>query len=220
MAKIALSKPVFICFYGYPGSGKSYVARNLEEELESARVSADRIRHELFRQPRYDAQENAIVAHLMHYMSEEFLRAGVSVVYDTNAMRIGQRRKLRELARKHHASYLLIWLQTDAENAFIRTQRRDKRTQDDKYSEDQTKASFEHQMAMMQNPQPDEDYLVISGKHNFITQKNAILNRLYQLGLVGAGSVQSHVAKPELVNLVPNPQAGRVDHSRRNINIQ
>jgi len=39
------------------------------------------------------------------------------------------------------------------------------------------------------------------------------------LGMVNAGSVQSHVAKPGLVNLVPNLQAGRVDHSRRNISI-
>ncbi|MBI4033551.1 ATP-binding protein [Candidatus Saccharibacteria bacterium] len=219
MSKIALSKPTLICFYGYPGSGKSYVARNMEDELEIARVSADRIRHELFRQPRYDAQENAIVNHLLNYMTEEFLRAGVSVAYDANAMRVGQRRSLRELARKHHANYLLVWLQTDAENAFGRTQIRDKRTQDDKYSEEQTKTSFDQQISLMQNPLADEDYLVISGKHTFITQKNSILNRLYQLGLVDAGSVQSRVTKPELINLVPNPQAGRVDYSRRNISI-
>lgn len=219
MAKIILSKPILICFYGYPGSGKSYVARNLEDVLEIARVSADRIRHELFRRPRHDSQENAVVSHLMNYMTEEFLRAGVSVVYDTNALRIGQRRRLRELARKHHASYLLVWLQTDAENAFERTQRRDKRTQDDKFSEALTKTSFDQQITLMQNPQPDEDYLVISGKHAFVTQKNAILNRLYQLGLVSAGSVQAHVTKPELVNLIPSHHGGRVDHSRRNINV-
>lgn len=219
MTKVSLSKPALICFYGYPGSGKSYVARNLEDKLEISRVSADRIRHELFRRPRYDTQENAIVAHLMNYMTEEFLRTGVSVAYDINASRIGQRRKLRELARRHHAKYLLVWLQTDSENAFARTQRRDRRTQDDKYTEEQTKVSFDQQVSLMQNPQPDEDFLVISGKHTFVTQKNAILNRLYQLGLVDAGSVQTHVVKPELINLVPNPQAGRVDYSRRNISI-
>lgn len=219
MAKISLSKPTLICFYGYPGSGKSYVARNLEEALEIARVSADRIRHELFRQPRYDAQENAIVTHLMNYMTEEFLRAGVSVVYDTNVLRAGQRRRLRELARKHKVNYLLVWLQIDPENAFERTQRRDKRTLDDKYSEEQTKTSFDKQMSTMQNPGSDEDYLVISGKHTFVTQKNAILNRLYQLGLVSVGSVQSHITKPELVNLIPSSHGGRVDHSRRNINV-
>jgi predicted kinase len=63
--KITLAKPVLICLYGFPGSGKSYVARNLVDVVQMAHVSGDRIRSELFENPRYDAQENAIVTHLM-----------------------------------------------------------------------------------------------------------------------------------------------------------
>jgi predicted kinase len=219
MAKIVLAKPVLICLYGFPGAGKSYVARNLSDTLQLAQVSADRIRSELFEQPRYDVQENAIVNHLMNYMADEFLSAGVSVVFDTNALRISQRRALRELARKHHAEYMLVWLQIDPESAFIRTQSRDRRTADDKYAEPQTQSNFQKRISGMQNPEATEDYLVISGKHTFITQKNAVINRLYQMGLIGSNIVQHSVAKPGLVNLVPNPQAGRVDMSRRNIAI-
>ncbi len=219
MSKIILNKPVLFCFYGYPGAGKSYVARNLEQTLQIARVSADGIRHELFARPHYDAQENAVVAHLMNYMTEEFLKAGASVAYDTNAMRIMQRKKLYEMARKHKAEYLLLWLQIDTENAFIRTQRRDRRTQDDKYSERQTKATFERQVALMQNPKAGESYMVISGKHSFASQKSAILNRLYQLGLISPEIVQRGIVKPELINLVPNPYLGQEELSRRNINI-
>ncbi len=204
--------------YGYPGSGKTFLARNLEDDLFVARVSADRIRHELFSQPRFDTQENNVVMHLMNYITGEFLNTGVSVIYDINAMRLRQRYSLREMARKHKAEYLLIWLQIDPENAFLRTQMRDRRTLDDKYSEEQTKASFEHQIGLMQNPQT-EDYLVVSGKHTYSSQKSAILNRLYQAGLVHAETVQGHVAKPGLVNLVPNLQAGRVDMDRRNISV-
>lgn len=218
MAKIVLTKPALICLYGYPGSGKSYVARNLADEIQLAVVSSERIRNELFQNPRYDAQENAIVTHLMDYMCEEFLTAGVSVAYDTNALRVSQRRRLREIARKHKAEYLLIWLQIDMDSAFTRTQDRDRRTSDDKYSEPQTRASFERQMSGMQNPE-GEDYTVISGKHTFSTQKSAIINRFYQTGLIGSGDVQHSVAMPELVNLVPNPRAGRVDLSRRNISV-
>jgi predicted kinase len=219
MSKIVLAKPTLICLYGYPGSGKTYVARSLSDAIQLAQVSSDRIRNELFQNPRYDAQENAIITHLMDYMSEEFLSAGVSMVYDTNALRIAQRRRLRELAQKHRAAYLLIWLQIDIDTAFARTQERDRRTADDKYSEPQTKSTFDRQVSGMQNPE-GEDYLVISGKHTFATQKNSIINRLYQMGLIGANTVQHSVAKPELVNLVPNPHAGRVDLSRRNITIE
>jgi len=218
MSKIVLTKPTIICLYGYPGSGKSYVARNLATEIQLAHVSSDRIRNELFQSPRFDPQENAIVNHLMDYMSEEFLTSGVSIVYDTNALRASQRRSLRELARKHRAEYVLIWLQVDLDTAFMRTQQRDRRTADDKYAEPQTRATFDRQVSGMQNPQ-GEEYLVISGKHNFATQKNAIINRLYQMNLIGSETVQHQVAKPGLVNLIPNPHAGRVDLSRRNITI-
>jgi predicted kinase len=218
MSKIALSKPTLICLYGFPGSGKSHIARNLTDELRIANVSADRIRSELFENPRYDNQENAIVAHLMNYMAEEFLGTGTSVIYDTNALRISQRRHLRELARKHKAEYLLVWLQIDPESAFTRTQGRDRRTSDDKFAEPLTKLSFDKRLTGMQNPH-GEDYLVVSGKHAFITQKGTIINRLYQMGLIGSTTVQANVAAPGLVNLVPNLQPGRVDFSRRNISI-
>lgn len=218
--KIALAKPVFICLYGFPGSGKSYVARNLTTAIQLANVSADRIRNELFEQPRYDAQENAIVTHLMNYMTDEFLNAGVSVAYDTNALRVAQRRSLRELARKNKADFLLVWLQIDPEGAYLRTQGRDRRTADDKFAQPQDRGSFERILSGMQNPQPGEDYLVISGKHTFVTQKNAIVNKLYQMGAISSDAVQHSVAKPGLINLVPNPHAGRVDLSRRNIVIR
>ena len=158
------------------------------------------------------------MTHLMDYMSDEFLNAGVSLIYDTNVLRASQRRKLRELARHHHAEYLLVWIQIDIDSAYMRTQERDRRTADDKYAEPQTRATFDRQLNAMQNPD-GEDYLVISGKHNFPTQKNAIINRLYRMNLIPGETVRSTIAKPELVNLVPNPRAGRVDMSRRNITI-
>lgn len=219
MTKVALAKPVLISLYGFPGAGKSYVSRNLSSALEAAHVSADRIRSELFEQPRYDQQENAVITHLMNYMSDEFLSAGVSVIYDTNAMRIAQRRNLRMLANKHKAEHVLIWLQIDADSAFNRTQNRDRRTADDRYAAPQSRQSFDGALSGMQNPQ-GEDYIVISGKHNFVTQKGAIMNRLYQMGLISGDALLHSVAKPELVNLVPNLQAGRVDMSRRNIRIR
>lgn len=218
MSKIELSKPALIYLYGFPGSGKSYVARNLTEEIQMAHISSDRIRSELFQTPRYDPQENAIVTHLMDYMCEEFLSSGVSVVYDTNALRAAQRRKLRDLARKHKAESLLIWIQIDIDSAFARTQERDRRTLDDKYAEPQTRATFEGQLNGMQNPQ-GEDYVVISGKHTFNTQKSAVINKLYQMGLIASGTVQHTVTKPELVNLIPNPRSGRIEFGRRNISI-
>src|ERR1700722_5545398 len=108
MAKIVPLKPLLVILYGFPGSGKTYFARQLCEHLHAAHVQGDRIRNELFETPRYDKQENAVVAQLMDYMTGEFLGAGLSVVYDTNAMRFSQRRALRDMAHKLKVQTLLI----------------------------------------------------------------------------------------------------------------
>jgi predicted kinase len=221
MSKITLTKPALIMLYGFPGAGKTYFARQLCEELRAAHVQNDRIRSELFEEPHYDKRENDIVMHLMDYMTEEFLSAGVSVVFDVNAMRFSQRRSWRDLARKAKAEPILIWLQIDPDTAVQRVLKRDRRKADDKYAIPFTRETFQTYVSGMQNPNNTEDYIVISGKHTFNTQRNTVFKRLYEIGLIQADSMMSHVVKPELVNLVPkNPVGGRVDMSRRNIIIR
>lgn len=201
--------------YGFPGSGKSYVARQLSNHLQAAHVQGDRIRYELFEKPRYDKQENAVVAQLMDYMTEEFLNSGISVIYDTNVLRAAQRHALRETARKAHAQPLVVWIQIDSESSFSRTQKRDRRKTDDRYAYNMDRATFNDISSHMQNPTAAEDYVVISGKHIFSTQLSAIMKKLHDLNVVHIDDVSSGVAKPGLVNLIPNPAAGRVDLNRR-----
>ncbi len=220
MNKLELNKPTLIMLYGFPGAGKTFLARQLCEDIHAAHVQGDRIRYELFESPRYDNQENEVVNHLMDYMSEEFLSAGVSVAYDINAARLSQRRRLRELARKSKAEVAMIWLQVDIDSAFVRNQKRDRRRADDKYSEPLNKAKFQQEISKMQNPEPTEDYMVISGKHTYQTQRGAIIKKLYEQGLINPDAAANKVVKPGLVNLIPNRLAGRVDEARRNIMIR
>ena len=220
MSKLTLNRPVMILLYGYPGAGKSYLARQLCEDVQAAHVQSDRIRYELFEQPRYDRQENQIVDHLMQYMSEEFLNAGISVIYDINAMRFAQRRELRDIARKNKVETIMVWLQIDHESAFVRVSKRDRRKLDDKYTPSIDRKTFDQIASYMQNPQQTEEYIVISGKHTYHTQRNAILKKLYDMGITSPDSNNPKVVKPGLVNLIPNPLAGRVDATRRNIHIR
>lgn len=220
MSKMILNRPALILMYGFPGAGKTYLSRQLCTDLQAAHVQGDRLRYELFEQPRYDKQENQIVEHLMDYMAEEFLKAGISVVYDTHLIRYSQRRQIRELAKRNKAESLLVWLQIDKASAYARASKRDRRRIDDKYSSSLDESEFDRLAGYMQNPQPTEDYLVISGKHTYNTQKNAIFKRLFDIGLTMPSDNTHNVVKPGLVNLIPNINGGRVDSSRRNINIR
>lgn len=217
MAKLELTKPTLFMLYGFPGAGKTYLAKNLRDSIQAAHVHADKIRYQLFEEPRYDRAENEIVDQLMEYMTEEFLDAGVSVVFDTNAIKKSQRRVLRDIARKKKADYVLIWLQIDPESAFGRVSQRDRRKAEDKVAQPLDKPLFDDITSRMQNPGRDEDFIVLSGKHSYPMQRSAIVKKLYDLKLIRTGSVSPNVIKPGLVNLVPNSQHGDV---RRNITIR
>lgn len=220
MSKLTLNKPTLILLYGFPGAGKTFFARQFCDDIQAAHVQGDRIRDQLFDKPRYDKQENEIIEHLMQYMAEEFLAAGMSVVYDMNAARMSQRRILRDLARSAKAESLLIWLQVDIESAFARSAKRDKRRVDDKYAVKLDRSTFESITGHMQNPTQTEDFMVISGKHTYQTQRTSVVKRLYDLGLIDPDAATNRVVKPGLVNLIPSRLAGRVDEARRNIMIR
>ena len=220
MGKLQTTKPLLIMLYGMPGSGKTFFSRQLCEQIRAAHVQGDRIRDELFEKPTYSKEENHIVASLMAYMTGEFLQAGISVIFDTNAMRLAQRRGLRNLAIKSGAHPVLLWLQIDPDSAYKRAGRRDRRKNDDQYAQEMEPAIFRELLAGMQNPELTENYLVLSGKHVFNTQKNAVLRYLTEKRLLHLETASQPFGKPGLVNLVPNPMAGRVDMTRRNISIR
>ena len=218
MNKYVVNRPALIMLYGFPGSGKTYFARQLADSLKGVHLQSDKVRNELFEDPRYDKQETEIVSHLMLYMAEEFLRAGLSVVYDADCSRAKDRRDIREVAYSTKALPMLVWLQIDLETAFSRVVERDKRKTDDKYAKPMDRTSFEELINKMQNPTQSEEYVVISGKHHYQTQQNAVTKRLYDAGLLSVEDAQTGLVKPGLVNLVPG--YGRVDNARRNISIR
>lgn len=220
MQRNVFNKPVLMLLFGYPGTGKSFFARQLASEVGAINVNSEQLRQEFFTNPTYNRQENEVVDHLMLYMAEQFLSVGVSVIFDVNAAKLKTRSLLREMAFRNKAKTVLIWVQLDIESAFMRVAKRDRRKIDDKLAIPLDRSTFESLISQMQNPERSEDYVVISGKHTFSTQKDTVLRKLRDIGLINVESNSIKFAKPELVNRIPNPLAGRVDPSRRNISIK
>jgi predicted kinase len=217
-SKVTPNKPFVVFLYGFPGSGKTFFARQLAEEIGAAHLQQDRIIYEMSGENVGNAQKAS--RNTMNYMMREFLRAGVSVVYDADVYRRAERRILRDAVRKAKAVPVLIWLQIDQETAMQRTQKRDRRKSDDHYAKEHTRADFEAALMTMQNPE-NEEYVVISGKHTFHTQRAAVFKKFYELGLLTPNELGKSMAKPGLVNLIPQNKIGvRGDIIRRNINIR
>lgn len=205
--------------YGLPGSGKSFFSRQTSELLGIPVISSDRIRYELFEKPTYSRDEQQVVINIMNVMLEEYLKHGMSVIYDVSLNRTQDRKALREFAKKQGVSTILLWLQADADTCLMRSKNRDHRKADDKYSADMTRELMEYIDSQMQAP-VGEDAVVISGKHLYESQKNVFLRKLREMQLLSVEQASgTGVAKPELVNLVSaaQMQAGRVDQNRRNL---
>jgi predicted kinase len=220
MNKPMLTKPVLIVLYGFPGAGKTFFARQFSEEINAANINGDQLRYEFFENPIYNKDEDDVVDHLSLFMVSQFLQTGVSVVYDASTMKNSQRRILKDIAMRAKADLLVVWLQIDVESAFMRVIKRDHRKADDRYSRQLDRTTFEDIINRMQNPNLHEEYVVISGKHNFVTHKNAVMKKLFEKGLINDETANSKVVKPGLVNRIPNLMGGRVDATRRNISIR
>lgn len=214
--KIVPTKPFVILLYGFPGSGKSTLARQLSDEISLAYLHEDRLAQELLGSSNNQGRQSR---ELMNFMTREFLRAGVSVIYDADVYRLNDRRAVYEIVRLAKAKPILLWLQIDPDTAYARTQRRDRRKTDDKYAKDYTPDIYQGTLNRMQNPE-HEEYIVLSGKHTFQSHRTALLKKLYDLGLITSNQAGHNVTKPELMNLVPKQLGGRTDLARRNINIR
>lgn len=217
--KITPNKTFVMFLYGFPGSGKTTFAKQLTGEVTAAHMQKDRLAQELYGKEKNNASEKQSRG-AMSFMTREFLRAGVSVIYDANVLRKTERRALRDAIRKLKAVPVLIWLQIDSDTAFQRGQKRDRRKSQDQYAKNYTKQEFNELLNNMQNPD-NEDYVVISGKHTFHTQKAAVLKKFYELNILTPAQLSRKIPKPELVNLIPQHSVNaRGDIIRRNISIR
>lgn len=218
MERVQPSKPFLLLLYGFPGSGKTYFARQFAEAVQLAHLEQDRIRFELFEQPKFTKQENFALGRIMDFMASEFITAGISVILDMNAMRVSQRRILREKARLSGAATLVVWFQIDADTSFLRNQKRDRRKLDDRFAVGYDVEAFKQLAAYMQHPEPTEDFVVVSGKHSFVGQLSTVMKKLSDMHVVRGTAAAQKMIRPELVNLVPQPpETGSSRPARRNI---
>ncbi|HSX33632.1 MAG TPA: ATP-binding protein [Candidatus Saccharimonadales bacterium] len=110
-------RPVLFYTIGYPGAGKTTLARSLATLLQIEHLRGDKIGLELFRFPTFSPAERQMVYAEMSRRSAEHLKAGRHVLYDAATNTRGQRTALEQLARAHGGQAIGLWLQTPHELA-------------------------------------------------------------------------------------------------------
>ena len=94
---------------GAPGTGKSRLARRLAAELSAQRVETDRVRKQLFPEPRYTGGEHAAVYGWCHTLIRSALRTGHHVVFDATNLEERLRRRVYEIVDSCEADLLIVW---------------------------------------------------------------------------------------------------------------
>jgi predicted kinase len=150
-------KPILSLYLlvGYPGSGKTTVAQAIRDLTGAEHVWADKERRSMFGDT-YNADQSVDLYEHLNDTTEQLLKQGKSVIFDTNFNYKKDRDYLRSLARKYGAATKLIWLTTDKALA-------KQRAVGSRQFIDMTAKDFDVAAAKLEPPTPDEEPIKIDG---------------------------------------------------------
>ena len=177
MKSLNFSQPLMLFVVGRPGAGKSFFARQFSEMFGAPVVSVNRVRYELFAEPRFSAEENEVIARLVTYQVEELLKTKRSFLIDGACNAKVDRQQFAQAGRKVGFQSLVIWVQTDEVTCRNRAERRNGSQPDDAYSAALSRDQFETLAKRFTEPK-HENHVVISGKQTFGAQARSVLRKL------------------------------------------
>lgn len=165
-------------FLGFPGSGKTYFATRLAEQLAAVTINSDAMRFQMFgslekiehiretdRSRLYDDVFGA-----MDYAAGQVLSAGHSVIYDAQMTKRRDRQHIEALASKSGAVPILVWVKTPREAAIARGQDREARVDSHPYSLEKITMLVDRFERVTDIPESDENLIEISGEKPFEEQ--------------------------------------------------
>jgi len=157
-----MSKPKLYMFVGYPGAGKTTVAKLINELTGATHLWADFERHVMFENPTHSQQESRILYDHLNTVAKELLTQGKSVIFDTNFNYLKDRDHMRQIAAQAGADAVVIWVTTPE----ALSRRRATEESDNKETRmwgNMAHEAFDRMRGQLQPPTPEENAVQIDG---------------------------------------------------------
>ena len=119
-------KPFFIVISGLPGTGKSFVGRELSLKLPVVHVESDSCRKLLFEKPKYSGNESNYLFRAIRNVIASLLSKRIPVILDATNLSERNREALNRIAKNQKVKFILAHISAPAEIVKKRLQAREK----------------------------------------------------------------------------------------------
>lgn len=156
-----MGRPRLYLMVGYPGAGKTTVARWIAEHTGATHLWADAERNKLFERPSHSETESSQLYDQLNERTDTLLGEGKSVIFDTNFNYYRDRQLMRDIAARRQAKVTVIWVATPADTAKQRAVHSN--VVRNGYDFVMSPEQFDAIASKLEPPRPDEKIIKIDG---------------------------------------------------------
>lgn len=146
---------------GYPGAGKTTIAREIARQTGAIHLWADHERRAMFAKPTHSRAESNRLYSNLNDRTRYLLSHGQSVVFDTSFNHYADREHLRRLATESHAKTVLVWVNTPLEVARSRAVNT-AHAERNHYEEAMSETAFNRIVSHLEPPKPQEGAVLVN----------------------------------------------------------